>query len=592
MVDTIYTTGSFRQQSGKEFDLVAKGLQVFSQLHIYRTQGFAGQWEEVAELMAPNYRNTFVFGNYNTPGQKKTDRQIDATAMMANERFAAICNSLLTPRNQIYQRLRAGGLDSDYIMKDRDTRLWFEQATKALFYYRYLPEANFSSQNMANFLQLGAFGNMGMFTDRYDDPTMKGLRYSSLPLGEVFIILNHQNKVCGFIRWYRLTAYQAEGKWPGQLPPSLQGACEKKSEQLFDFLQWVHERDDYDPQRLDAKGKRYRSVDISMDGKCLMYKRGDDIEGGYYSFPLAFSRYSQGPQENYGRGWAMMVLPAIKTLNEEKTVFLKQGHRAIDPVLLTGDDGLVGMSLRPGAMNPGGVNSSGQPLVHVLPTGDIHLTKEMMEEERNLINDAALVTLFQILVKTPQMSATEVIERANEKGILLAPTLGRQQDEYLGNMTPRELDLLQRQRLLGPMPPRLKEAVRAGKGSFHIVYDNPLSRLAQAQKGAGFLRTIEAVKGIMAVYPDPALLDPFNFNTAIPALADQNATPESWMADKQQMAKKAQDRAKQAQAKQASDALPNQAAMVKANAVAAKAGQQPNPSPPQQGQPQQEQQGM
>lgn len=43
-----------------------------------------------------------------------------------------------------------------------------------------------------------------------------------------------------------------------------------------------------------------------------------------------------------------------------------------------------------------------------------------------------LVTLFQILTETPQMTAAEVVERTNEKGILLAPTVGRQQSEYLG----------------------------------------------------------------------------------------------------------------------------------------------------------------
>ena len=590
MAKTDYSTRTFRDQSARELEIVADQLQIFGQLHTYRTQGFAGQWEEVAELIAPNYINTFVFGNYTTPGQKKTQRQIDATGMMANERFAAICDSLLTPRNQIYQRLQAGGKDADYIMKDRATRLWFEQATKRLFYYRYLPEANFASQNISNYLSLGAFGNHAMFADKYDDPVMKGIRYSSLPVGEVFIITNHQNKVIGFIRWYRLTARQADGKWPGELPPSLQGAYEKNSEQVFDFLHCVHERDDFDPDRLDARGKLYRSVDISMDGKCLMPQSSGDLEGGYTTFPLAYSRYSQGPNEIYGRGWAMMVLPALKTLNEQKRVFLKTAHRAADPVLLTADDGIVGMAMRPGSVNPGGVNSQGQPLVHTLPVGDIQISKEMMEEERNIINDAAMVTLFQILVKTPQMSATEVIERANEKGILLAPTMGRQQSEYLGNMTPRELDLLEQQNLLPPKPPRLLEAIRAGKGSFHIVYDNPLSRLAKAQEGAGFLRTIEAVKGIMAVYPDPALLDPFKFDVAIPALADQNATPESWMDDARGMAQKAQARAKANAAKQASDALPNQAAMVKANAVAAKAGQQPNPNVPQQ-QPQ-EQQGM
>jgi hypothetical protein len=83
----------------------------------------------------------------------------------------------------------------------------------------------------------------------------------------------------------------------------------------------------------------------------------------------------------------------------------------------------------------------GKPLVNTLPTGELQITKEMMDEEAPLINDAFLVSLFQILTETPQMTATEVIERTNEKGILIAPSMGRQGSEYLGVMIPRELDL-------------------------------------------------------------------------------------------------------------------------------------------------------
>src|SRR4029077_1707786 len=105
----------------------------------------------------------------------------------------------------------------------------------------------------------------------------------------------------------------------------------------------------------------------------------------------------------------------------------------------------------------------------------------MMAEERTLIGDAFLVTLFQILTETPQMTATEVIERTNEKGILLAPTVGRQQSEYLGPMIERELDVLGAQGLLPPMPPRLKEA----KGEYQVVYTSPFSRAMRAQEAAG-----------------------------------------------------------------------------------------------------------
>lgn len=571
-----YDGTTFRTQSQQELDLVNEEMLIFAQLTSYRNQGFASHWEEVSELICPEYRNTFYYGTYNTPGQKKTDRQIDSTGQMALARFAAICDSLLTPRNSIYQRLRAS---DDYVMKDRATKIWFQQATEMLFKKRYMPEANFSASNHTNYVMLGAFGNLNMFVDELDDPEIRGLRYQALPIGEVFYRENHQHRVDGFTRWFKLTARQAHQKWPGQLPPNMHAACNQQSEQVYNFLHCVTPRADYDPGRLDAKGKRWRSVYISLEGRCLMFKQGEEMESGYRTFPMAAGRYFQGPNEVYGRSVAMQVLPTLKTANAIKRMFLKQGHRAADPVLLTYDDGSVGMSMRPGAMNPGGVNAEGKLLVHTLPTGEIQVTKEMMEEERNIINDAFLVTLFQILVKTPQMSATEVIERANEKGILLAPTIGRQQDEYISPMTDRELDILMYQRALPPMPPRLKEA----QGHYHVVYDNPLSRLARAGRSSGFMRVVEMAKEVVAVTQDMSPLDRLDFDTALPGIADDQAVPEDWLCDDKKMAQKRKARNDAAAQKAQNEALPNQAAMMNAQTKAAQAGQQ---QPQQQPQPQ------
>ena len=566
-----------RDMTPREQDSVQDTLQEFAQLLLFRN-GFASPWEETAELIWPEYRNTFYYGNFNWPGMKKTDRQIDSTGALALSRFGAICDSLLTPRNMLWHQL---GANNDYVMKDRNTRLWFEQATRILFRERYAAPANFSSQNQQGWKGLGAFGNCGLFIDELDtamgDPM--GLRYKSVPLGELFIRENHQGMVDGFIRWFRLTARQAWQRWgqSGRFPPSLIPALEGNSETLFDFLHRVGPRNDYDPDRIDAKGKRFYSYYVAMSDKLLL------DEGGYYSFPLPFGRYEQAPQESYGRGPAQMVLPALKTLNAEKRVFLKQGHRAADPVLLTADDGVVDFSMRPGALNKGGVTADGKLLVQTLPAGNIQITKEMMAEEKSLINDAFLVTLFQILTESPQMTATEVIERTNEKGILLAPTLGRQQSEYLGPLIHRELDILSRQGKLPPMPPRLREA----KGEYDVVYTSPLARAMRAQQAAGFMRTVETVKELVNITQDPTLLFPFDFETAIPAIAEIQSVPESWMAGPEKIAAKMKQFA-QSQERQAQiQAMPAQAAMMKAQAVAAKnnpqqAPQQPSPEQGQQ----------
>jgi hypothetical protein len=568
--------GTPRQMTKEEEDVYQDTMQEFSQMALWRNT-FATHWEETSELILPTSRNTFFYQNFNWPGQKKTDRQIDATGMMALHRFGAICDSLLTPRNLLWHGLEA---NNPYVMKDRASRLWFESTSRKLFKFRYSPYANFSANNQNNFQSLGAFGNAGMFIDELDGSALGGvvgLRYKAVPLGELFLKENHQGMIDGFCRWFRMTARQIYQRWPKTFPVELRAALESQNQgMIFNIIHRVCPRTDYDPDRIDYKGKYYTSDYISVEGRVVLSM------GGYRTLPIAASRYDQTPGEVYGRGPAQMVLPALKTLNAEKVTFLTQGHRAAAPILLTSDDGLLDVSLRPGAVNKGGVTPDGKELVKVLPTGNIQITKEMMDEEKGLINDAFLVSLFQILEETPQMTATEVIERVNEKGILIAPTIGRQQSEYLGPMIDRELDILSYLGQLDPMPPRLREA----KGEYSVVYTSPISRAAKAQESAGFLRTLESVKELVNITGDPSLLDPFEFDVAVPGMAEHNAVPESWMSSKLKIAQKRQQRAKNQAKQQQIQAMPAQAAMIKAQAVAAKA--QPGAQPQQpQAQPQQ-----
>src|SRR5882757_2779219 len=202
MVDQIGDIRPVRIPTREEEVLYEETMREFTELQQYRST-FAAQWEEVAELILPTSRNTFYYQNYNWPGQKKTDRQVDATGMMALSRFAAILDSLLTPRNMTWHALAA---DNDYVMKDRQVKLWFEDTTRRLFKWRYSPNANFTSQNQVCFQQLGAFGNGAMFVDQFDGA--RGLRYKGIPIGELFYKENHQGLVDSAIRWTRLTARQ------------------------------------------------------------------------------------------------------------------------------------------------------------------------------------------------------------------------------------------------------------------------------------------------------------------------------------------------------------------------------------------------
>lgn len=520
---------------------------------------FEGQWNEIAQRVIPNHSDSFFSnGSGRTQGDKRTQQMFDTTAGSALNKFAAILDSLLTPRNQTWHRLKASNPN---VNKDRQAKLYFEEAARVLFKYRYAPKANFSSQNQHNYKSLGAYGTGCMFVDELSGPD-PGIRYKNIHIGEVYILENHQGLVDKVYRKFPLSARQALQEFGPATPQRVLEVLKTDPEKQFWFIHAVIPNTDRDPFRLDYRGMEYWSLTVSVEGQELLREKGFSV------FPYAISRYEQAPGEVWGRSPAMDVLPTVKTLNEMKKTVLTQGHRAVNPVFLTHDDGVLGaFNMLPGAVNPGGVSSEGRPLVHTLPVGRIDIGKDLMDDERAAINDAFLVNLFQILMETPQMTATEVMERTREKGILLAPTIGRQQSEYLGPLIERELDILSRLGLLPPMPQILLEA----KGEYMIEYDSPLSKAQRAEEASGLMRTIESVLQIVNVTQNPEPLDYFNWDEIVPDMASIQSVPEKWINAMDRVQAIRGGRAQQAQEQQMMQAAPGAAAMIKAGAVARQA---------------------
>ena len=537
------------KQSSDVTEKVLRYIKEYDQLAADRGT-LESHWQEIAERIYPMYSRTFQSrGIYRTEGEKRNQQMVDSTGMLALDRFAAIMDSLLTPRNSIWHKL----ISSDpKLGKNRDVKMYFEEVTRLLFKYRYAPKANFASQNQQNHQSTGAFGTACMFVDGLDTG---GLRYKSVHVGEIYFRENHQGLIDTAFRYFPMTAKQAFDQWGEKIPDVIKNKLTTNPDAKSFFLHVVQPRKVYDPERFDAKGMKFESCYISIEGQTELE------EGGYNVFPYPISRYKIAPGEVYGRSPAMDALPSLKTLNEQKKTMLKQGHRAVDPIILVHDDGILdAFSMKPGTAVPGGVSADGRPLVTTLPVGNPVIGKDLMDDEREVINDIFLITLFKILVDDKVRSATEVIERTREKGILLNPTFGRQQSEYLGPMIDIEIDTLSRQGLLPPMPQILVEA----KGEYETQYDSPLSRAARAEEAAGAMRTVETAITIYNVTQDPAVLDTFDFDTMIPELGDINGMPERWKKDPRVIEQMRAQRAAAQQQQAEVEAAPGAAAMMNA----------------------------
>lgn len=525
---------------------------------------FDQHWREIAERILPR---ADYFRVNRQPGDKHTERVFDATANLALERFAAAMESMLTPRTQKWHKLKS--IDPD-LNEDPEVKAWLDQATQILFNVRYAPKANFASQANEAYMSLGAFGTGGVFVD---EAVGFGIRYRSVHLSEMYIAENHQGVIDTVFRKFPMTVRQIAQRFGTKnLSEKLKGALEKTPDQNFEILHAVMPNQDMQYGRKDYRGMAFSSCYVELDGRNVL------SEGGFRSMPYAVGRYVTSPKEIYGRSPAMTVLPDIKMLNEMSKTVIRAAHKIVDPPLLLQEDGaLQAFDMRPSALNFGGVNEQGQQLVHPLITNArVDIGLEMMDQRRQVINDAFLVTLFQILVDTPNMTATEAMLRAQEKGALLAPTMGRQQSEFLGPMIERELDILARAGALPPMPQALIDA----GGVVDVEYVSPLNRAQRSEDGVAILRTLESVTPLAQI--DAGVLDVFDPEAIARELADINGVPAKVLRTPDQVKALKDAQAQAAQAQQLLAAAPVVSSSVKdlaqAQAMAASAPNQQAPA--------------
>lgn len=523
-------------------------LQYQSQLETDRAI-WDSHWHEIAERVLP--RQDDFLNARRMEGEKRTEKIFDSTAVLAADRAASAIDSLITPADQQYQGLAP---EDDRLTDDHETKLYLEDLTKLLFRMRYRPQANFQSQNHENLVSLVVFGTLGMFVD---EVLGLGARYKSIALPELYIAENHAGMVDYVHRKFPMSARQALQKFPKGLPEGIVKAADKEPFRKFDFIHCVKPNEDPKHGNKTYRGMSFSSYYLCVEGKSIL------SEGGYRVMPYMVSRHVTAPRETYGRSPAMMVLADIKMLNEMEKTTIRAAHKIVDPPLLAYGDGILNaFNTRPNAINYGGVDDQGRQLVVPMKTGsNLPIVFEMAEQRRKQINDAFFVTLFQILVQNPQMTATEALIRAQEKGQLLAPTVGRQQSEYLGPMTDREIDIYSAAGIIPPMPPKL----RASGGGVKVIYTSPLTRLRRAQEGVAIARTIEALTPFAQVPGHEDVFDIFNKSELPREIADINGVPERVLLSREEYAQLQQE--KQAAKAQAAQQQQLEAIQTAANAA-------------------------
>ena len=479
-------------------------------------------------------------------GAQVTRRTVfDNTGTRSLPKYTSVLQRLLTPDGVRYQGLKASNPE---LNKIRRVKLYFDSLTNELFKMRGSPVSRFTIATAEVYASLGAYGTGPIYVgQRKPNATYRQRTtiYKGCMLRDIFILVNDDDEIVAVYRRFYLNVRQFKAKWPEVPLPKSMDTPQPNESAYHEFVHVVKARDikDHDPEALDS-----RRHPISGSYICVKDAEYIGEEHGFRSMPYLTPRTFTVSGDPYGFSPASRVLAAMGGASATKKTYIKQGQKAVDPVLLGFDDGVLNgeVDLRPGAYNPGGLDSQGRELVKAMQTGNFQVAEQLLEHDRNDIEDSFFVTLFQILNETPEMTATEVIERVAEKTALLAPTMGRGQSEFLGPCTQREIDLMVEIGIAPQMPPELIEAA----GEYAIQYTSPMAKGIHAEETAGFNRTVELAIGVAQATGDPEALDYFNWDVAIPEIADNQAVPARWMNDEAAIEAIRKNRAEQMQQQQ------------------------------------------
>ena len=457
-------------------DLTKKLLKRFDRLKSNR-QNWESHWQEVADYMQPRKADVT---KTRSKGDKRTELIFDSSPMQAVELLAASLHGMLTNPATPWFSLKFKGTDLE---NDDDAKAWLEEATEVM--YTAFNRSNFQQEIFELYHDLITFGTAAMFIEEDEEDILK---FSTRHINEMYISENDKGRIDTIFRKFRLTARAAIQKFGANVSNNIVTTHRKDPYEEIDIIHAVYPRSDFDPKKQDKSNMPFESVYFEAG-------TGDELSvSGFREFPFVVPRYLKASHEIYGRSPAMTALPDVKMLNEMSKTTIKSAQKQVDPPLLVPDDGFI----LPVRTVPGGLNfyrAGTRDRIETLNIGaNTPLGLNMEEQRRNAIREVFYVNQLQ-LQQGPQMTATEVVQRNEEKMRLLGPVLGRLQSELLSPLITRVFNILLRNGLFMQSPDILQQQ------ELKIEFVSPMALAQRGQELQSLMRGLEIFGSLAQTMP-------------------------------------------------------------------------------------------
>lgn len=456
-------------------------------------------------------RGAFINATQPTPntmnrGQAINQNIIDPTGTQAMRICAAGLMSGLMSPGRPWFKLKPSLFPRDQV--DADASTWFDEVEDRM--YQVMARSNFYDAGAQLFEDLTVFGTAPQII--YEDDSDVIRCYGACP-GEYYLAVGSDGRINGLYRMFVWTVAQIVEYFELE-------NCPRDVQEL-----WATKGASLEVEKIVAH---------SIEPNFAVAGIGDEVgvvPGGFpwrecywcwgaaSDYPLAMSGFNDPPHlcprwattsnDPYGRSAGMDALPDIMQLQVETKEKAQAIQKMNRPPMLASID----LKNEPSSTIPGGITYVAQlgpdrgmrPVYTVNP--EIREMMEDLKEIQQRIKVGFFNDLFLMIAEAGKdMTAYEVAQRQQEKLQVLGPITERWQNEYASPAIKRIFRIMERKRLLPPLP---KSLIGVPLGIEYV------SLLAMAQKVAATTsmeRYAQITGNLAAVYPEArAMLKPVAF---------------------------------------------------------------------------------
>ena len=468
----------------QEFKNLARELKSNLSRLMEQRSTWESHWQECADFMQPRKAE---ITNERARGDKRNLQIFDATAIHALELLASSLQGMLTSSANRWFSLR---YKEDQLNDIDEAKEWLEDVTDKM--YTAFARSNFQQEIFEAYHDLITFGTACMMIEGDEDQI---LRFSTRHIKELYIQENDKGFIDTVYRRFKIPVHAAVEKFGLENLSLETGKLFKK--EPFEKIELVHvarPRTIYNENKLDKKNMPFQSIYFEFGSGHII-----DI-GGFKELPYVIPRYLKASTEIYGRSPAMNALPDVKVLNKMVETALKAAAKQVDPPLLVPDDSM----LSPIRMSAGSLNyyrSGSRDRIEPLNIGQqTSVTLNQENQRREAI--AKTFHIDQLLVTANRtMTATEVLQRNEEKMRILGPVLGRLQSELLQPLILRVFNIMLRNKLFQVAPEVLANQ------EIDIEYVSPMALAQRSQELQSLVRGLELFTQIGQIAPVQDYID-------------------------------------------------------------------------------------